>query len=343
MKPHRTLSFALLSGALLLTACGTGSTPPDTMAPKITLSASPKALTKPGSVKLTADASDNVGVSKVEFYRGDSKIGEATAAPYELSVNVTAADNGTVTYRALASDAAGNTAEATVNVDVSVDVTKPTVSVSAQPSSLTLPGTVTLTATASDDRGVTKVEFYDNGQLVATDTGAPYTASQTYGFADNGNHIISVKAYDEQGNVGESATTLNVAISDANEPNDNPTDATPLTIGTALNGTIAGQGRDFDYFKFDAAQGDMLKLTVKSVSVDPASTLDPYVMILMPDGKTVLEKDDDSGAGLESEIRFNAPVAGTYTVVVTSFDIYDDEQLTDDRATNTYQILLTRR
>lgn len=45
-----------------------------------------------------------------------------------------------------------------------------------------------------------------------------------------------------------------------------------------------------DYFKFDAAAGDMLKLTVKSVSVDANSTLDPYVMILMPDGKTILEK-----------------------------------------------------
>jgi hypothetical protein len=87
----------------------------------------------------------------------------------------------------------------------------------------------------------------------------------------------------------------------------------------------------------------MLKLTVKSVSVDPSSTLDPYVMILMPDGKTVLEKDDDGGAGLESEIRFNAPVAGTYTVVVTSFIIHDDPSATDDKATNTYQIALTRR
>ena len=343
MKPHRTLSFALLSGALLLTACSTGSTPPDTMAPKLTLSASPTSLNMPGSVKLTADASDNVGVSKVEFYRGNTKIGEDTAAPYEFTTTLTAADNGTVTYRAVASDAAGNTAEATTSVTVNVDVTKPTVSVSASPTSLTLPGTVAFTATASDDRGVTKVEFYDNGKLIATDAQAPYTASQTYGFADNGQHTISVKAYDEQGNVGEATTTLNVAISDANEPNDSPANATPLVIGTALNGTIAGQGRDFDYFKFDAAQGDMLKLTVKSVSVDPASTLDPYVRILMPDGKTVLEKDDDSGAGLESEIRFNVPVAGTYTVVVTSFDIYDDEQLTDDRATNTYQILLTRR
>ena len=134
-----------------------------------------------------------------------------------------------------------------------------------------------------------------------------------------------------------------VAIADAFEPNDSVAAASPLNIGATANGVITAQARDMDYFKFTAAAGDMLKLNVKSVSVDAKSTLDPYVVILMPDGKTILEKDDDSGAGLESEIRFNAPVAGTYTAVVTSFAIHDDPTATDDKVTNTYQIALSRR
>lgn len=127
------------------------------------------------------------------------------------------------------------------------------------------------------------------------------------------------------------------------EPNDSAAAANLLTVGTRLNGRIAGQPRDVDSFKFSAEAGAQLRLTVLSVGVDPASTLDPYVQILLPDGFTVLEHDDDSGAGLESELRFNVTQSGTYFVTVTSFSIHDDEQASDDREGNTYQLALTRR
>lgn len=130
---------------------------------------------------------------------------------------------------------------------------------------------------------------------------------------------------------------------DPNEPNDSVAAATSLLVGTPMNGTIAGQDRDMDYFKFSATEGDKLMLTVKSTSIDSKSTLDPYVQILMPDGKTVVEKDDDGGADLESAIRFNVPQTGTYYVALTSFDIYDDAEATDNKITNTYQIALTNR
>ncbi|WP_052195188.1 PPC domain-containing protein [Deinococcus radiopugnans] len=127
------------------------------------------------------------------------------------------------------------------------------------------------------------------------------------------------------------------------EPNDSAATANLLTPGTPLDGRIAGQPRDVDYFKFSAEAGARLKLTVSSVSVDPGSTLDPYAQVLLPDGFTVLEHDDDSGGGLESELRFNVTRPGTYYVTVTSFDIHDDEQASDDRERNTYRVALTRR
>ncbi|GAA0512939.1 DVUA0089 family protein [Deinococcus depolymerans] len=223
-----------------------------------------------------------------------------------------------------------------------LDMTAPTATLSVTPKTLVAAGTVTMTATASGD-DVSKVEFYDNGVLIATDTTAPYSASKAYTFADNGTHTLTVKAHDYTANVGQASDTLTVAIADRNEPNNSVAAATPLSVGTPISGVITGQDRDQDYYKFTATAGEALKLTVQSVSVDAKSTLDPYVMILMPDGRTVLEKDDDSGAGLESEIRFNAPAAGTYTVVVTSFDIYDDPTAKNDRVTNTYQIALNRR
>ncbi len=343
MKRSPSLVLLTLTG-LLLSACSGSSTPPgDTAKPTVSLTAAPTTVTTAGNITLTADAKDDVGVTKVTFYRGNTEIGSDTTAPYTLDAAVTAADNGTVSYRAVATDAAGNSAESSASVTVNIDVTKPTVSLTATPSTVTAAGNVTLTATASDNVGVTKVDFYDNDVLIGTDMTAPFSVARAYIYGDNGMHTIKAVASDAQGNVAETTTSVTVAIADANEPNDSLAAATPLPIDMPLNGAIAAQGRDFDYFKFDAVSGDMLKLTVKSVSFDAKSTLDPYVQILMPDGKTVLEADDDGGVGLESEIRFNVPETGTYTVVVTSFDIHDNVQATDDKATNTYQIALTRR
>ena len=83
-------------------------------------------------------------------------------------------------------------------------------------------------------------------------------------------------------------------------------------------------------------------MTVKG-AVFPGGTLDPYVMVLLADGKTVLEQDDDGGLGLDSEIRFNVPATGTYIIAVTSFAIHDDPAASDNLPTNLYQLALTRR
>jgi hypothetical protein len=316
--------------------------PADTTKPTVTLAAAPRTVTAAGPVTLTANASDDVGVTKVTFYRGNTEIGTDTTAPYELKDSVTAAQNGDVVYRAVATDAAGNTAESTITVTVNIDVTKPTVSLIAVPAVVAAAGEITLTATASDNTGVTKVTFYRSDKEIGSDTTAPYEFKDSVTAADNGTLNYRAVAADAAGNTAEATATVKVDI-DPNEPNDSVTAATPLVISTPINGSIAGQARDTDYFKFSVTAGERLRLTVKSTSINPGSTLDPYVEILLPDGKTVLEKDDDGGADLESEILFNVPQTGTYYVAVTSFDIHDDAQATDNKITNTYQIALTRR
>lgn len=222
------------------------------------------------------------------------------------------------------------------------DTTPPTVTLTATPTTVAAAGTVTLTAKASDDVGVTGVTFYRGNTEIGTDTTAPYEARDNVTAAQNGDVVYRAVATDADGNKGEDSATVTVRI-DANEPNDSVAAATPLMVGKPVNGTIAGQDRDMDYFKFSATEGDRLMLTVKSTSIDARSTLDPYVQILLADGKTVVEKDDDGGADLESEIRLNVPQTGTYYVALTSFDIHDDSEATDDKLTNTYQIALTNR
>lgn len=78
--------------------------------PALTLSATPSAtpLIVPGSVALAATASDANGVTKVEFFDGASKIGEASAPPYTLGVSLGVADHAVHAYTARALDRAAN-------------------------------------------------------------------------------------------------------------------------------------------------------------------------------------------------------------------------------------------
>jgi len=105
--------------------CGTTSPGGDTTAPSVSLSASPTSVTTAGNVSLSASASDNVGVSKVEFYQGSTLLSTDTTAPYTASEAVTSAQNGTRSYTAKAFDAAGNTKSASASVTVNISTTTP--------------------------------------------------------------------------------------------------------------------------------------------------------------------------------------------------------------------------
>ncbi|HEU5154819.1 MAG TPA: PKD domain-containing protein [Gemmatimonadales bacterium] len=77
----------------------------------------------------------------------------------------------------------------------------------------------TLTASASDDVGVTKVEFYDGTTLISTDTTASYTHAWSITGANNGTHSWTAKAYDASGKYSIStAVILTVNIADTAAP-----------------------------------------------------------------------------------------------------------------------------
>jgi hypothetical protein len=96
-------------------ANGVASSPPptetttDTTAPVVGLSLpSATTLARKSSVTLTATASDNVGVSKVEFWVNGSKLCDDTANPYTCVWRIPAAANKTWVLQATATDGAGN-------------------------------------------------------------------------------------------------------------------------------------------------------------------------------------------------------------------------------------------
>ena len=112
------------------------------------------------SVVLSAIAADaDQGVARVEFWSGETRLGERTTAPYEWLLTNLAA--GTHAFRARATDRAGAGADSPV-VRVRANA-PPIVTLTAPPggSRLTAPATVTLEATAADADGtVARVEFF---------------------------------------------------------------------------------------------------------------------------------------------------------------------------------------
>jgi len=93
----------------------------DTVPPAVSITSPAPGSTVSGTITVTADASDNVGVVGVQFkYNGISFDGEATTAPYSATGYTNSVPNGTYTLTAVARDAAGNrTTSAPVTVTVS--------------------------------------------------------------------------------------------------------------------------------------------------------------------------------------------------------------------------------
>ena len=85
-----------------------------------------------------------------------------------------------------------------------MDNSAPTVSLTAPAAGANVKGTVSVTASASDNVGVSKVEFYVDGVLKGTDTTSPYRYSWVTG--TNGSYTIYAKAYDAAENVKQSAS-----------------------------------------------------------------------------------------------------------------------------------------
>jgi hypothetical protein len=112
------------------------------------------------------------------------------------------------------------------------DTTAPTVSVTAPASGATVSGTTTISASASDNVGVTSVGFYIDSSLVSTDTSSPYSYSWSTTSYSNGAHSIYAKAYDAASNTGTS-TTISVTVS-----NTVIDDGGALTAGVVANGNM---------------------------------------------------------------------------------------------------------
>lgn len=202
-----------VSSAITVTVNNTSA---DTTAPTVAVTSPAAGQSVAGSITATASATDNVGVSGVQFLVDGQAFGaEDTAAPYSVAVNTTSLTNGNHTIAARARDASGNVRTSaavtfTVNNISGADKTAPAVAVTSPQAGQSVLGSITATASATDNVGVAGVQFLVDGRAYgAEDVAAPYTVALNASTLTKGQHTIAARARDASGNV---RTSVSVAF-----------------------------------------------------------------------------------------------------------------------------------
>jgi hypothetical protein len=174
----------------------------DTLPPVVSILSPPDGAIVSGTITLKADVTDNVNVRDAALFIEGTQSGAAkTAAPWDWTIDTTTLANGDRSLEVKASDDSGNSGlkKILVKVDNNLQDAPPTVAVTSPADGATVSGTVTLKATATDDRGIEYVEFRVDGAPVRRASSAPYeTAFDTSTIAD-GPHTVEAIAKDFAG------------------------------------------------------------------------------------------------------------------------------------------------
>jgi len=273
-----------------------------------------------GMITLSATATDNVGVSKVEFQVDGVLKGADDIAPYSVTLDSNTLSKGSHSLIAKAYDAAGNVGTSTVVSffidNTIVDKEAPVVSVSESGTS----GPITLSAIATDNVGVTKVEFYVDSTLKGTVTSAPYSTTLDSLMLSNGSHNLLGKAYDAAGNIGTSSSvafTVNNAgpvTTTYNEVESNGTTRSANIVAdsvTKITGTI-GSSKDQDFFKINVAAGRTLTVNMTGPARD-------YDLYLLSSAGNTLKTSANVSATESVTYKNSGSTTASYYVKVVAF------------------------
>jgi len=190
--------------------------------PEVALTSPAPNTTVTGTVTVTASATDPSGIKRVEFYLDGVLDSTRSTAPYSYDWNTTILPNGPYTISAKAYDNAGTVGQSTVLAVVvnnpQPDRTAPSVSLTSPVNNSMVGGTTLISAEASDDTAVTRVDYFLNGALRASSNTPPYTFAWSTKAEVNGDFAIMAQAYDAAGNVGQSTSVVVEVLNDTTAP-----------------------------------------------------------------------------------------------------------------------------
>jgi hypothetical protein len=266
---------------------GTGVPSGDSTPPSVSITSPGSGSIVSGPITVTATATDNTAVAAVQFrLDGVNLGGEITVAPYSRGWDTTGASNGAHVLTAVARDGAGNTStSASVTVTVSntfVDTAPPSLSITSPTGGTTVSGSVSITATATDNVGVVGLQYkLDGVNLGPERASTPYLFTWDTTGIPNGTHTLGAVARDSAGNVG-TATDLAVAVLNGTAPN--PNVAVFVGVDTTTKGNWKGvYGQDGNYIVQNSTY-------LPGYSTFAASNANSYVRNAFSDDPRALQK-----------------------------------------------------
>src|SRR5207249_4849602 len=151
-----------------------------TIPPSVTIASPSPGSTVSNLVSIDISASDNVSVAAIVCMMNGVAVATNSGAPALFSWDTTKYTNGNYLLQGCAYDPAGNSGtSASITVLVNnppppppSDTIAPTVQITSPTSSATVSGVTTVNVTASDNVGVSRVEWYLNGALAGSSLAA---------------------------------------------------------------------------------------------------------------------------------------------------------------------------
>jgi hypothetical protein len=184
---------------------------PDVTPPTVQFTSPTDGATVSGVTTVQVNATDNIGVTKVEWYVNGALAGSGSATT-SFSWDTTGSPNGGYTIEARAYDAAGNVGTSgsiavTVNnpVQAPPDTVAPTVQVTSPPNGAVIAKSTTVAASASDNVAVTRLDILVDGKLYKTCSTCSTSFQWNAGKLTKGSHTLQGVAYDAAGNCTRSA------------------------------------------------------------------------------------------------------------------------------------------
>lgn len=213
LKPSSTYHFTVVSldenGNRVSSKGQTFETPPvlDEVGPRVSISESG---IRQGITTIQAEAQDNVGIEKVEFYLNDVLVFADYSPPYSYTVDSSAYENRVHRFTTTAYDTSGQSTSQSKDVEFLnfKDSSIPTVDITFPKKDDKVSGKIQVTAALTDDTGLGQVFFKIDGGFEAFKGYPTHPKSDKVTFTldtstvSDGRHRLSVEVFDKDGKYG---------------------------------------------------------------------------------------------------------------------------------------------
>lgn len=171
-----------------------------------------------GVARVAADASDNQGLQKVEFYMDNVLVFTAFSPPYDYELDTSKYANGTHQFEVMALDWSGRKTRQVTEIIVAnyIDRTAPVATITNPLAQQTVQGVITIKADLSDDTGLKSAYVYINGIYSAFEPFPLYPLKTQIELEwdtwqlTNGPYRVGIMTYDKDNKA--TLTTVDVSV-----------------------------------------------------------------------------------------------------------------------------------